>query len=261
MSLHNRLLPIVTITGSSLMVGCGGNYGGSCGYGSSYGSSGGCPGPAVITGDGYYEGTLTGQGNAQATPVVAIIADNGDGAISGQDGTYYRLNVSLPRNSVTGTYFGISQGANFPNGTQATSGSISAVASPNLNGTLSDQTGAAASLALNFDTVYNLASSLATLAGTWSYTAASGFNLTATIRPDGTFSAIDSNSCTYSGAFGIIDPNFNAYSESYTRSCNGVDVMFTGLATYFPPSGNTTNADIKIMADDNTTEFLVADLQ
>lgn len=260
MSFHNRLLPVVTITGSSLMVGCGGNYGGSCSYGASYGSYGGCPGPVIITGDGYYEGTLTGQGNAQPTPVVAIIADNGDGAISGQDGTYYRLNVSLPRNNVTGTYFGVSQGANFPNGTQATSGSISAVASPNLNGTLSDQTGATATLALNFDTVYNLGSSLATLAGTWSYTAASGFNLTATIRPDGTFSAIDSNSCTYAGAFGLIDPNFNAYRESYTRACNGVDAVFTGLAAYFPPSGNTTKADIKIMADDNTTEFLVADL-
>ncbi len=261
MSLHNRLLPIVTITGSSLMVGCGGNSGGSCGYGSSYGSSGGCAAPPIITGDGYYEGTLTSQGNPSPTPVVAIIADNGDGAIAGQDGTYYRLNVSLPRNNVTGTYFGLSQGANFPNGTQATSGSISAVASPNLSGTVTDQTGATESLAFSFDTVYNLGSSLAPLAGTWSYTNPNGFNLTATIRPDGTFSAIDSNSCTYSGAFSLIDPNFNAYGESYIRSCGGVNVTFTGLATYFPPAGNTSTADIKVLADDNVSEFLVADFQ
>jgi hypothetical protein len=257
MSFHNRLLPVVTITGSSLMVGCGGS-GGSCGYGSSYGSYGGCAAP-IITGDGYYEGTLTVQGSPP-TPVVAIIADNGDGAISGQNGTYYRLNVSLPANKVTGTYFALSQGAHFPNGTQATSGSISAVASPNLNGTLSDQTGATEPLALNFDTVYNLGSSLQTLAGTWSYTA-NGFSLTATIRSDGTFSASDSNNCSYTGAFSLIDPNFNAYGENYIRSCSGVNDTFTGLATYFPPSGNTANADIKIMADDNTTEFLVADLQ
>jgi len=259
MSFHNRLLPVVTITGSSLMVGCGGYSGGSCGYGSSYGSSGGCAGP-VITGDGYYEGSLTSQGKPQPTPVVAIIADNGDGAIAGQDGTYYRLNVSLPNNNVTGTYFALSQGPNFPNGTQASSGSISAVAYPNLNGTLSDQTGATESLAFNFDTVYNLSSSLATLAGTWSYTA-NGFSLTATIRPDGTFSAIDSNSCTYSGAFSLIDPNFNAYHDSYARSCNGVSVTFTGLATYFPPVGNTARADIKVLADDNASEFLVVDFQ
>ena len=260
MSFHNCLLPIVTITGSSLMVGCGGNSGGSCGYGSSYGSSGGCVAPIVITGDGYYEGTLTSQGSLQATPVVAIIADNGDGAIAGADGTYYRLNVSLPTNNVTGTYFALSQGPAFPNGTQATSGSISAVATPNLNGTLSDQTGATDSLAFNFDTVYNLGSSLATLAGTWSYTA-NGFSFTATIRPDGTFSAIDSNNCSYAGAFGLIDPTFNAYSENYIRSCGGVNVTFTGLATYFPPVGNTSTADIKLLADDNVSEFLVADLQ
>jgi hypothetical protein len=212
-----------------------------------------------VTGDGYYEGTLTGQGNA-STPVVAIIADNGDGIISGQDGTYYRLTVSLPGNNVTGTYFGLSDGADFPNGTLSTSGSISAVAAPNVTGTLSDQTGATEPLALTFDSVYNQGSSLPTLAGTWSYTA-NGFSLTATIRPDGTFSAIDSNSCTYTGAFTIIDPNFDAYGESYVRSCNGINDTFTGLATYFPPSGNSTNADIKLMADDNTTEFLVADLQ
>ena len=258
--LRNRLLPIVTITGSSLMVGCGGNSGGSCGYGSSYGSSGGCVAPPLITGDGYYEGTLASQGTGPPTPVVAIIADNGDGAIAGQDGTYYRLSVTLPRNTVTGTYFALSQGAKFPNGTEATSGSISAAASPNLNGTVTDQTGAMESLALNFDTVYNSGSSLATLAGTWSYTA-NGFSLTATIRPDGTFSAIDSNNCTYIGAFGLIDPNFDAYSENYVRSCNGVNVTFTGLATYFPLVGSSATADIKLLADDNTSEFLVADFQ
>jgi hypothetical protein len=239
------------------MVGCGGN-GGSCGYGSSYGSYGGCSAPN-ITGDGYYEGTLSSNGNAP-TPIVAIIADNGDGAISGQNGTYYRLSVSLPGNDVKGTYFGLSQGADFPNGTQATSGSISAVASPNLNGSLSDQTGAAEPLALTFDPVYTLGSSLPTLAGTWSYTA-NGFSLTATIRPDGTFSATDSNSCSYTGAFSLIDPNFNAYSENYIRSCSGVKDTFTGLATYLPPAGGTANAEIKMMADDNSTEFLVADLQ
>jgi hypothetical protein len=262
MSLQNRLLPIVTITGSSLVVGCGGYSGGSCGsYGyGSYGSSAACV-PPNIGGPGYYEGTLTGQGAPQATPVVAIIADNGDGAMSGQDGTYYRLNVNLSGNNVSGTFYGLSQGATFPNGTQATSGSISAIAAPpGLNGTVTDQTNVAETLALSFDTVYNLGSSLATLAGTWSYTA-NGFSLTATIRPDGTFSATDSNNCSYSGAFGLIDPNFNAYSESYTRSCNSINVMFTGLATYFPPSGNTRTADIKILADDNTGEFLVADLQ
>lgn len=259
MRFHNRLLPVVTFTGSSLMVGCGGNSG-SCSYGSSYGSSAGCAAP-LVTGDGYYEGTLISPGAAQGTPVVAIIAENGDGAISAQDGTYYRLNVSLPQNNVSGTFYGISQGANFPNGSKATSGSISATATASgLSGTLSVQT-AAETLSLSFDTVYNLSSSLATLAGPWSYTA-NGFSLSVTIRPDGTFSGMDSNNCSYTGAFTLIDPNFNAYSESYARLCSsGVNVTFTGLATYFPSNGNTSPAEIKILADDNASEFLVADLQ
>ena len=252
MRIQNCLLPVVTITGSSLMVGCSGD-GGSCG------SSAACAPAVIVTGDGYYEGTLASQGGAQATPVVAIIADNGDGAISDQNGTYYRLNVSLPQNDVSGTFYGISQGVNFPNGTQTTSGSISAVATPSvLNGTLSGQT--VDTLSLNFDTVYNLGSSLATLAGNWSYVT-NGFTLTVTIRPDGTFSAIDSNNCTYTGAFSLIDPNFDAYGEQYIRSCGGVNVTFSGLATYFPPTGNTANADVKLLADDGATEFLVADLQ
>jgi hypothetical protein len=260
MSSQNRLLPVVTITGSSLVVGCSGYSGGSCGYGSSYGSSIVCAAPN-ISGPGYYEGTLSSQGSPQTNPVVAIIADNGDGAMSGQDGTYYRLNVSPSGNNVSGTFYSLSQGANFPNGTQATSGSLSAVATPpGLNGTIAFQTGAAESLLLNFDAVYNLGSSLATLAGTWSYTA-NGFSLTATIRPDGTFSAIDSNSCSYTGAFDLIDPYFNAYGESYTRSCNGVNETFTGLATYIPPVANTANGSIKMLADDHVSEFLVADFQ
>lgn len=261
MSFQNRLLPVVTITGSSLVVGCGGYSGGSCGSYGSYGSSAVCAPPYIPGGPGYYEGTLTSQGAPQANPVVAIIADNGDGAMRGQNGTYYRLNASLSGNNVSGTFYGLSQGPNFPNGTRATTGSISAVATPpGLSGTIADKTGAVESLLLNFDTVYNLSSALATLAGTWSYTA-NGFSLTATIRPDGTFSAIDSNNCSYSGAFDLIDPNFNAYSESYTRSCNAVTVTFTGLATYFPPNGNTATADIKMLADDNASEFLVADFQ
>ena len=251
MRFHNRLWLVMAISGSSLLAGCG-DSGGSC-------DSADCIFPVTVTGDGYYEGTLTIPGGAQAHPAVAIIADNGDGVISDQNGTYYRLNVSLPENDVSGTFYGISQGVNFPNGTLKTTGSISADASPSvLNGTLADPT--VDTFSLNFDTIYNLGSSLATLAGNWSYVA-NGFTLTVTIRPDGTFTAIDSNNCTYTGAFGLIDPEFNAYSENYTRSCGAVNVTFTGLATYFPPTGNTANAEIKLLADDGASEFLVADLQ
>jgi len=295
MSIESRLLPIVAITGSSLMVGCGGS-GPSCGsygsygsYGSfgSYGSLGAsrgrprsnrsaradrmagaapaAPGPAACAApagaDGYYEGTLTDASTQSENPVVAIIAENGDGRMSGQNGAYYHLNVAESGINVSGSYYGYSQVPGAPIGSQSTSGTVSAVVTaPGLSGTLTSQVGGTGNLLLNFDNVYNLGSSLTTLVGTWNYSM-NGFNLTAQIQADGTFSANDSNGCSYSGAFGLIDANFNAYSDRYVRSCNGVNLTFTGLATYLPATGNAVPARIKMLSDDNAGDFLVADFQ
>ena len=54
---------------------------------------------------------------------------------------------------------------------------------------------------------------------------------------------------------------FNVYSENYVRSCNGVNLTFTGLASYFPATGPAAPAEIKLLADDNAGDYLVADLQ
>ncbi|MGC1521042.1 MAG: hypothetical protein WA803_05835, partial [Steroidobacteraceae bacterium] len=199
MRFHRRLLPVVTITGSSLVVGCG--SGSSCGSGGSA-----CPPPSVI-GPGYYQGTLTPQGGTQSTPVVAIIADNSDGAMSAQDGSYYRFNVGFTASTISGTYVSLAPGTG---GTQKTSGSISAQGTSSaLSGTLTTGSGAAAAaFDLNSEAVYNQPSALATLMGAWSYTA-NGFSLTVTIATDGTFTGNDSNNGSYSGTFGIINPVFN----------------------------------------------------
>jgi hypothetical protein len=171
------------------------------------------------------------------------------------------LNVSQSSNTVTGSFSGYSQGAKFPDGSQSVAGSLTAViTSPGLSGTLTYTAGETAALFLNFDYAYNLGSSLSLLAGTWSYSA-NGFSLTATIQTDGTFSAVDSNSCSYSGSFGLIDSNVNAYSENYILSCNGSNVSYTGLASYFPMTGSTAPAHIEMLADDNAGAYLVADLQ
>ncbi len=258
MSFRSRLLPVVTITGSSLVVGCGGgNYGGSCGYGS-YGSS--CGSPAV-GGPGYFEGTLASSTGQTQTPVVAIIAENGDGRMSGTDGTYYRLTVGVTGNMLSGSFNGYSQGPLFPNGTVSTTGTVSGTVTPSgINGTFLFQGGVSEGLSLQIDSVSNFGSVLSTLAGTWSYTA-NGFSLTMTIAPDGTFLGSDSNNCTYTGAFGIIAASLDTYSENYVRTCNATAVTFTGLATYFPPANSATNAQIKMRVDNDAGEFLVAYLQ
>jgi hypothetical protein len=205
---------------------------------------------------------LADKATQQETSVVAIIAANGNGRMSGEDGTYYRFNIGPSGNNLSGSFQGYSQSAPFLNGSQSTSGALSAfTTSAGLSGTFTDQAGGADGLLLNFDPVYNSGSSLTTLVGTWSYTAANGFSLTATIRSDGTFSALDSNNCSYSGAFGLIDPNFDAYSETYVRTCNGSMATFTGLASYLPAAGNATPAQITLLADDNGSDHLVADLQ
>jgi hypothetical protein len=84
--------------------------------------------------------------------------------------------------------------------------------------------------------------------------------LTVTIATNGTFTGTDSNNCSYTGSFGIINPVFNAYTENYIRACNGTSLTFSGFAVYLAPSGSA-KADIKVLADDNASEFLVADLQ
>ena len=253
MSIQRRLLPVVTITGTTLVVGCGGSggSGGTCG---SAGSA--CPPPNVV-GPGYYQGTLTAEGGSTSTPTIAIIADNGDGAMSAADGSYYRLTATFPGSTVSGSYLGLTPGAG---GNQKTSGSFSAQStSSGLSGTLMVGSSTVDSFQLSSQAVYKQHSSLATLMGTWSYTA-NGFSLTVTIASDGSFTGSDSNACSYQGTFAIINPVFDAYGESYVRTCGGAGLSFNGLAVYLPPSGAAA-AQINLLADDNATEFLAAGLK
>lgn len=294
MSTDSRLLSAVVITGSSILVGCGGYSGSSCGsygsygsYGSSYamgrvrrrarnangtrttnaasstamsGTYSACSPPGNGAA-GIYEGTLTDQVTQKVNPVEVIIAENGDGVMSGQDGSYYRLSVGTWGNTVSGSYSAYSQDPILANGVQSDSGAVSGTVTPaGVSGTLTDKVGDVASLSLTFDNTYALASSLPTLAGSWSSNVNS-FSLTATILSDGSFSAVDSNNCSYSGSFSLIDPNFNAYGESFVRSCNGSTASFTGLASYFPATGSGVPNQIRLFADDNQGDYLVADLQ
>jgi hypothetical protein len=149
--------------------------------------------------EGFYEGTITNTAARRATHVIAISGANGEGRVSGQDGTYYRLSLAQGDNILSGSFHGYSEGANFPNGAQSDAGSVAAVITQRgTRGTLTDQSGNAETLSLNFDNNYTLASSLPMLAGTWSFSV-NGFSLIAALQMDGTLSAVDSNSCSYSG--------------------------------------------------------------
>lgn len=268
MALTARFAPALTITGTTLLVSCsGGGYGSSCGSYGSYGSYGSC-GPLFPGPDGIYEGSSTSATSSQSIPVVAIIAENGQGRIAGADGSYYRLNVGTSGNNMNGAY------SNFPqsgytqtaavsgSGAQGASGTVGGTITANgLNMTLTDTTNAQQSLTLTFDSAYNRSSSLASLAGSWTATA-DGVTLMATVQPDGSFTASDSNNCTYLGNFSLIDPTFDVYAETHVRSCNAVAVTFTGLAALLPTNtGSGTATEIKLMSDNDAGEYLVADFQ
>ena len=246
-----HIAPAITITGTTLLVGCTGG-----GYGSSCGSL--LPGP-----DGIYQGSLSSGTTTQGSPVVAIIAENGAGRIATADGSYYRLNVGTSGNNLNGAYSGYSQNAvNSSNGASSTTGTVAGVITPTgLNMTLTDSSSTQQSLTVGFDEVYNRGSALANLAGSWVATE-NGLTLTATIQPDGSFSGLDSNSCTYAGGFSLIDPTFDVYAETHVRSCNGVGVTFTGLAAVLPTNATSGPAtEIKLLTDNDGGEYLIADFQ
>ena len=245
MSVRKRILPTVVIAGSSLLVGCSSGSNGPCGTAA-------CNLPPPGTG-GVFEGTV------QGTPAVAIFADNGDMRIGVQNGTYYHLTVA-PQAPISGSYFAYSTGAAFPNGTDSTTGTVSATeGASSMTGTLTDHSGATATFMLNYDTVYNDGSGLSQLAGTWSYTA-NGFSLTATISSNGTFTAVDSSGCSYAGTFTQIDAKYDVYAENHALTCNGVETAYNGLATYFAPSGGSV-ARIELLADDGAGADLVVTFQ
>lgn len=261
MSIAARIAPAITITGSSLLVSCGGGYGGSCGSYGSYGSYGSCgalyPGP-----DGIYEGAV-GSTTGPASPVVAIIADDGQGRIATQDGHYYRLNVRASGNSLGGSFSSISQAAVSPgNGAATPSGSVEGQMTPTgLNLTLTDAMSPPQPLTLQFDDVYGQRSALAYLGGVWTATS-NGLTLTATIQADGSFSAADSNNCTYSGSFSLIRSAFNVYAESHIRSCNGIATPFDGLASLLPANSTSgASTQLRLLTDNGTNESLSADFQ
>lgn len=260
MNASRKIAPFIAITGTSLMVGCDqGNYAGSCGSYGSYGSYGSC-GPVAYPA-GLYEGSLSAA--AQSQSALTIIAENGDGRMS-SGGAYYRLKVNTTGSNVTGSFNAFSQSGSLPGGAQSLNGSISGAVTPtNLNATLSGPSSTQQVLSVTFDNAYNTGSSLASLAGNWT-SSAGGLTLTATIQSDGSFTGLDSNNCTYDGAFTIIDPSFDTYAETHVRNCAGVTVTFTGLAALFPGTGagvTGTPTQIQLLTDNGAGDYLVADLE
>ena len=85
-------------------------------------------------------------------------------------------------------------------------------------------------LTITYNPVYENNSSLELLEGKWSFTDRDGLIIDAEVV-NGEITGNDSDSCKYSGAFSLIDPNFNAYNVVLRISkCHSVNGEYKGLA-------------------------------
>ncbi|MDR3416555.1 MAG: hypothetical protein P4L83_10245 [Nevskia sp.] len=204
---------------------------------------------------GIYEGSATDTTTQKSLPAVAVIDENGDGRMLVTNGDYYRLSLGTSGDSLYGSFLA------FPGNHTTFSGSLSGqVTQPGLSATLAAQGQDTQNLSLNFDNIYLYSSSLPTLAGNWSLST-TGYSLTLTIQASGAVSGSDTTGCTYNGFFSLVDPNFNAYSETFTQVCGATSINYSGLSYYIPASGSGTNATpamIDILADDNNGHFVSA---
>ena len=244
MGIRHSTLSASLVVGGLALAGCGHDY--------NYGYYSADP-------SGVYEGSLTDTVTQQATPVVGVIDENGDGRMMAQNGIYYAMGVNTSGNNVFGPVLA------FPGNGSTVSGSLNgqllnqgAVLNATITGTGADPL----ALVWNYDNVYTVPSSLPTLQGMWTYTSSS-FTLNLSIGANGAFTGTDSNACTYSGNFSLVDPQFDAYTETFTQTCGSTGISFFGLSYFIPAasSSSATPAMINFLADDDNGHFVSAEVQ
>ena len=207
---------------------------------------------------GVYEGPLTDNVTGKTTQVTLIIDENGEGRMAGQDGTYYLFKgITTSDDNVFAAFSGFSNTTDFPSGSLTTFGNLQGFGtSTGLQFTYTAQGSDSGSITLTFDDVYLNHSSLAMLAGTYTSTTSSP-SYSFTVSSTGGLSGTDSNGCTYSGGFALVDQHFNAYEETFSQTCGSNTITFNGQADFV---ASPTPAKINLLADDNNGHFIVITL-
>lgn len=162
--------------------------------------------------------------------------------------TAYGLNGSTVGGTPGGTDNGIFKGS-------ATTSTGLGGSTTNLSGTFTDASNNIVGfLAASNAAAWNRASSLATVAGSYSATfIVGGTPYTPTLTIDGTSGAIsgsDSTGCTYGGSVATPDTAHNDYTVSLTSSCLSGQT-FNGIGAFFPagltnPNGVLSKAELKV---------------
>lgn len=190
-------------------------------------------------------GIWQGTDSVSGLQVIGIIDESGAGHFLRADGVQFVGTATTSGNSISGSIEGYTNfGTTFPDGSTSGSGTISGTiaARSSLSGTVqfttAGGTASSGTLDLTFNQLYNAGSSLATIAGNYSYTTPNGV-VVVTIAADGTVTAQDPNTgCVVDGVVSIIDVSYNAYQVELTySSCLGTagaldGIQFSGLLTY-----------------------------
>ena len=85
-------------------------------------------------------------------------------------------------------------------------------------------------LTMTYNPIFENDSSLELLEGQWSFTDRDGLVIDAQIN-NGVLAGVDSDRCMYSGAFAVINADYNAYGVKVSiANCHSVDGEYEGLA-------------------------------
>jgi hypothetical protein len=194
--------------------------------------------PAATSPGGIWQGTDSGTG----LQVSGIIDEQGDFHFIRSDLAQFAGKASSTNDSVTASFEGYAQrGQTFEDGSTHGSGTLTGVLAPRstlkVNYTFTTDLGAATNgtLDLSYNSLYDVDSSLAAIAGNYTDPASGD---TVTVTATGVVSSQDPiTSCVLNGQISLIDMRYNAYDVTYSyASCTGQSaalngVQFNGLAT------------------------------
>jgi hypothetical protein len=187
-------------------------------------------------------GIWEGSDSSSGLQVTGIVDEAGQFHFIRSDLVQFVGMATTSANAVTASFDGFTQvgdvfGDGSTHGTGTLSGTIAQRSTLALSYHFTTDAGTASSgtLNLSFNSLYNVASSLSTLAG--SYTDATS-SATVTVSSSGAIASQDATTmCAVTGQLSIINSMYNAYDVTYTYSnCTGTyavlnGVQFSGLAT------------------------------
>lgn len=186
--------------------------------------------------------------------VVGIITEAGDAEFIDSSGIQYVGTVVTTGNSVTGNIRGFPPlGGAFADGstygTGTVTGTIAARQSFNGHTTFTTTKGTTytGTLTLTFNALYNVPSSLSTIAGNYTDSATGDV---VTIGSNGSvFSQSAVTGCVVNGTVTVINPSYNAYEFQLSyANCSGVYVVYNGLTVTGLGTFDNATSPVEVIA-------------